>query len=118
MCALTAGDLHGLTPWRSNNHWTTPQLDEDGGARADNELKGVFARSRVNLRATAPRCFTAAAHGIHHVHGCDVRRDHEFAFYGPMGFDVARLTAFSWRISRRMGTGDRSAARLVAEMRG
>ncbi|CAL0332107.1 unnamed protein product [Lupinus luteus] len=73
------------------NHWTSPYLDHDAEAlRHDNLLKLQVAdlKSKFSERAQA------LIHGDLHTSSVMVTRDStqvidpEFAFYGPMGFDI------------------------------
>ncbi|PON74719.1 Methylthioribose kinase [Parasponia andersonii] len=73
------------------NHWTSPYLDQDAEAiRNDNALKLEVAelKSKFSERAQA------LIHADLHTGSVMVTQestqviDHEFAFYGPMGFDI------------------------------
>lgn len=73
------------------NHWTSPYLDSDAVAvREDNTLKLEVAE----LKSTFCERAQALVHGDLHTGSVMVTKDStqvidpEFAFYGPMGFDV------------------------------
>ncbi|XP_024521805.1 methylthioribose kinase [Selaginella moellendorffii] len=75
----------------SNNHWTTPQLDEDAKSiREDDYLKLEIA----SLKSKFCEKSQALIHGDLHTGSVMVTQestqviDPEFAFYGPMGFDI------------------------------
>ncbi|KAL6010238.1 hypothetical protein ACLOJK_000669 [Asimina triloba] len=94
------------------NHWTSPYLDLDAEAvREDNVLKLEVAELKSMYRAISPRHFLflycvhlavywfceraqALIHGDLHTGSIMVTTDStqvidpEFAFYGPMGFDI------------------------------
>ncbi|KAJ7545978.1 hypothetical protein O6H91_08G019000 [Diphasiastrum complanatum] len=74
-----------------NNHWTSPHLDEDAKAiRLDDQLKLEIA----GLKAKFCESSQALIHGDLHTGSIMVTAtstqviDPEFAFCGPMGFDV------------------------------
>ncbi|KAF7126730.1 hypothetical protein RHSIM_Rhsim11G0159400 [Rhododendron simsii] len=73
------------------NHWTSPYLDRDAEAlREDNTLKLEVAE----LKAMFCERAQALIHGDLHTSSVMVTRDStqvidpEFAFYGPMGYDI------------------------------
>ncbi len=78
------------------NSWTTPQLDKLAlGLRSDRDLKIAVSEMKQRFVTHAE----ALVHGDLHsgsvmVNADDTRViDPEFAFYGPMGFDVGALIA-------------------------
>ena len=78
------------------NSWTTPQLDNPAlGLRSDRDLKIAVSQMKQRFVTHAE----ALVHGDLHsgsvmVNDDDTRViDPEFAFYGPMGFDVGALIA-------------------------
>lgn len=82
--------------WASNNHWTSPQLDADAAAlRCDAELKSAACALKSKFACDG----AALLHGDLHTGSvmCTASTtfviDHEFAFYGPMGFDVGAFLA-------------------------
>ncbi|KAF2294618.1 hypothetical protein GH714_013769 [Hevea brasiliensis] len=79
------------------NHWTSPYLDQDAEAvREDNVLKLEIAELKSKVAFIIGFCERAQAliHGDLHTGSVMVTSnstqviDPEFAFYGPMGFDV------------------------------
>ena len=97
LCKITE-DLVFTDPYRlsSGNRWTTPQLDETAAAfRADSVLKAEVQLLKLKFLTSAE----ALVHGDLHtgsimVTDDDTRAiDPEFAFFGPMGFDVGALIA-------------------------
>jgi len=95
LCKITE-DLIFTDPYMvsERNRWTSPQLDPDAAAiRADAPLK--LAVSELKLRFM--RETQALIHGDLHTGSIMVTRedsrviDAEFAFFGPMGFDVGKL---------------------------
>ena len=95
-------DLVFTDPYREHelNRWTSPDLDDDVAAiRADVEWKVAVQELKHAFLTRAE----ALVHGDLHTgsvmvsDGGDVRViDPEFAFYGPMGFDVGALLANLW----------------------
>lgn len=92
MCRLTEQVIFS-DPYmtHSNNEWTSPQLDEDVAAlQNDDELKLEIAQLKVKFISSAQ----ARLHGDLHTGSIMVTEsstqviDPEFAFYGPMGFDL------------------------------
>ncbi|KAH7432190.1 hypothetical protein KP509_07G012500 [Ceratopteris richardii] len=75
----------------SNNRWTSPQLDEDVRALRDDEILKVEV---AGLKAKFCENSQALIHGDLHTGSVMVTLsstkviDPEFAFYGPIGFDV------------------------------
>ena len=97
MCALTEQVIF-TEPYTkaSNNHWTAPQLDDDAAAlRSDGELKGAICALKSKFACDG----AALLHGDLHTGSIMCTEsttfviDHEFAFYGPMGFDVGAFLA-------------------------
>ena len=97
MCALTEQVIF-TEPYAkaSNNHWTAPQLDDDAAAlRSDGELKGAICALKSKFACDG----AALLHGDLHTGSIMCTEsttfviDHEFAFYGPMGFDVGAFLA-------------------------
>ena len=97
MCALTEQVIF-TEPYAKaeNNHWTSPQLDDAAKAlRSDNELKVAICALKNKFASDA----AALLHGDLHTGSimCTMDTtfviDHEFAFYGPMGFDVGAFVA-------------------------
>ena len=97
MCALTEQVIF-TEPYTKaeNNHWTTPQLDDAAAAlRADDELKSAICALKSKFACDA----AALLHGDLHTGSIMCTEsttfviDHEFAFYGPMGFDVGAFLA-------------------------
>lgn len=95
MCALTEKVIFS-DPYMdsSNNRWTTPQLDNYAmGIKADGELKLAAA----NLKSKFVTATQALLHGDLHTgsvmakDGSTFVIDPEFAFYGPMGFDIGAI---------------------------
>ena len=97
MCELTEQVIF-TEPYgkADNNHWTTPQLDDivreiqsDAELkRAINALKEKFmtegqALLHGDLHTGSLMCTESTTYAI----------DHEFAFYGPMGFDIGAFLA-------------------------
>jgi 5-methylthioribose kinase len=97
LCKITE-DLIFTDPYRvaELNRWTTPQLDSVARAFAsDPELKLAI----TPLKAKFLGASEALIHGDLHTGSIMVNQretkviDPEFAFYGPMGFDVGLLLA-------------------------
>ena len=95
LCRITE-DLVFTDPWRMSaaNRWTTPQLDATAAAvRAD----GPWKRAAQELELVFLSRAEAMIHGDLHSGSIMVTEtetfaiDPEFAFYGPMGFDVGAL---------------------------
>lgn len=97
MCELTEQVIF-LEPYTdaSNNRWTTPQLDADvRQLHADTDAHCAILRLRGKFIAQPE----ALLHGDLHCGSIMVTSDttyvfdNEFAFYGPMGFDVGKIIA-------------------------
>ncbi|MEI9938435.1 MAG: S-methyl-5-thioribose kinase [Pseudomonadota bacterium] len=97
LCKITE-DLIFTDPYRvaDQNRWTTPELDAlANGFAVDPELKVAI----TELKAKFLTCTEALIHGDLHTGSIMVNQqetkviDPEFAFYGPMGFDVGLLLA-------------------------
>ena len=97
LCKITE-DLVFTDPYRISpgNRWTSPQLDSDAAAfRADAALKAEVQALKLKFLTSAE----ALIHGDFHTGSIMVTEmetraiDPEFAFFGPMGFDVGALTA-------------------------
>ncbi len=97
LCKITE-DLIFSDPYRvhERNRWTAPQLDGIAAEfRADPALKLAVSRLKLRFLSAAE----ALIHGDLHTGSVmatesDTRViDAEFAFYGPMGFDVGAMVA-------------------------
>lgn len=97
MCALTEGVIF-TDPYRVSafNHWTTPQLDAYAeGLRNDSVLKLVVSKLKEKFLGHAQ----ALLHGDLHTgsvmahEGSTFVIDPEFAFMGPIGFDIGAFLA-------------------------
>ncbi len=97
LCRITE-DLVFTDPYRiaELNRWTTPQLDDMAAAfRADAELKIAVQELKWMFLTRAE----ALLHGDLHTGSVMVTTDDtrvidpEFAFYGPMGFDLGAVIA-------------------------
>ena len=105
LCKITE-DLVFTDPYRvaEANRWTSPQLDaiaaECAPRTAQSARLGAQAQVPERSRGDDPR---RPAHGSVMVTETDTRAiDPEFAFYGPMGFDIGAVIAnSSCPISRR-----------------
>ena len=95
LCRITE-DLVFTDPWRiaEGNRWTSPQLDETAAAvRTDGPWKRAAQEFKLKFLGEAQ----ALIHGDLHSGSIMVTPaetyaiDPEFAFYGPMGFDVGAL---------------------------
>ncbi len=95
LCKITE-DLIFTDPYRESerNRWTSPQLDADAAAvRADGALKAAVSELKRRFMSDTQ----ALLHGDLHTGSIMVTEeetkviDPEFAFYGPMGFDVGKL---------------------------
>jgi 5-methylthioribose kinase len=122
MCALTEQVIF-TEPYAvaENNKWTSPQLDSAAKSlRSDAALKTAIADLKRKFVTDA----SALLHGDLHTGSIMCTEtttfviDHEFAFYGPMGFDVGAFLAnlllafFSQDGHEKTGSGcDRSASR-------
>jgi 5-methylthioribose kinase len=97
LCKITE-DLIFTDPYRvaEGNRWTSPQLDGHARAiRADADLKVAVSRLKLRFMASAE----ALLHGDLHTGSVMVTEtetrviDPEFAFMGPMGFDLGAVVA-------------------------
>jgi 5-methylthioribose kinase len=95
LCKITE-DLVFTDPYRQAklNRWTSPELDETAaGFRRDTDLKMAVQRLKFKFLSSAE----ALIHGDLHSGSVMVTPgetriiDPEFAFYGPMGFDVGAI---------------------------
>ncbi len=116
LCKITE-DLVFTDPYRISpgNRWTSPQLDDDAAAfRADAPLKAEVQALKLKFLTSAE----ALVHGDLHTGSImvtdeDTRAiDPEFAFFGPMGFDIGALianlliAAIAHRVHRQGALGD------------
>lgn len=117
MCALTEQVIF-TEPYAKadNNHWTSPQLDDAAAAlRADSELKSAICSLKKRFACDG----AALLHGDLHTGSIMCTEsttfviDHEFAFYGPLGFDVGAFLAnlFLAYFAQDGYEGDRTAQR-------
>jgi 5-methylthioribose kinase len=97
LCKITE-DLIFTDPYRiaEQNRWTAPYLDGIAAEfRADLDLHVAISRLKLKFLSSAE----AMIHGDLHTGSVMVTRDDtrvidpEFAFYGPMGFDVGAMLA-------------------------
>jgi 5-methylthioribose kinase len=97
LCKITE-DLIFTDPYRvaDKNRWTTPELDSIAkGFSEDARLKVAITELKAKFLTSAE----ALIHGDLHTGSIMVNQhetkviDPEFAFYGPMGFDVGLLLA-------------------------
>jgi 5-methylthioribose kinase len=97
LCKITE-DLIFTDPYRTSerNRWTAPQLDGIAAEfRADGELKLAISRLKAKFLSASE----ALIHGDLHTGSVMVTDDEtrvidaEFAFVGPMGFDVGAVIA-------------------------
>ena len=97
LCKITE-DLIFTDPYRvaELNRWTSPQLDGYAARwRADGDLKVAVSR----LKLTFLSCAEAMLHGDLHTGSIMLTPDEtrvidpEFAFMGPMGFDIGAIVA-------------------------
>ncbi|MGH6875321.1 MAG: S-methyl-5-thioribose kinase [Aestuariivirgaceae bacterium] len=97
LCKITE-DLIFTEPYMiaDNNRWTSPQLDRLAGEfRRDAILKGTVSRLKLKFLSSPE----ALIHGDLHTGSVMVTDeetrviDPEFAFMGPMGFDVGAMIA-------------------------
>ena len=95
LCKITE-DLIFTDPYRvhERNRWTSPQLDGIAAAfRQDAELKVAVSRLKLKFLSSAE----ALLHGDLHTGSVMVTEadsriiDPEFAFFGPMGFDIGAV---------------------------
>jgi len=97
LCKITE-DLVFTDPYRASpgNRWTSPQLDGAAAAiRADAPLKAEVQALKLKFLSSAEALIHGDLHtGSIMVTETDTRAiDPEFAFFGPMGFDVGALLA-------------------------
>jgi 5-methylthioribose kinase len=95
LCKITE-DLVFTDPYRQAklNRWTSPELDEIAASfRRDTELKVAVQRLKFKFLSSAEALIHGDLHsGSVMVTPGDTRIiDPEFAFYGPMGFDIGAL---------------------------
>ena len=97
LCKITE-DLIFTEPYMSapNNRWTSPYLDElASDFRNDSTLKGAVSRLKLKFMSSPE----ALIHGDLHTGSVMVTEqdtrviDPEFAFMGPMGFDIGAMIA-------------------------
>jgi 5-methylthioribose kinase len=95
LCRITE-DLIFTDPYKVAplNRWTSPQLDEDARRiREDDALKRAVSLLKLRFMSQAE----ALVHGDMHTGSIMVTAgdtqviDPEFAFFGPIGFDVGKL---------------------------
>ena len=95
LCKITE-DLIFTDPYRihERNRWTSPQLDDSAAEiRNDGALKCAVSRLKLKFMT----CTDALIHGDLHTGSLMVTEhdtriiDHEFAFFGPMGFDIGAV---------------------------
>jgi 5-methylthioribose kinase len=95
LCKITE-DLIFTDPYRlaEQNHWTSPWLDATAaGFREDLDLHVAVSRLKLKFMG----CPEALIHGDLHTGSIMVTEsqtrviDPEFAFYGPMGFDLGAI---------------------------
>ena len=116
LCKITE-DLIFTDPYRIAplNRWTTPQLDAIAKQwREDAELKIAVSRLKLKFLSSAE----AMLHGDLHTGSVMLTRentriiDPEFAFMGPMGFDVGAVIAnFLISYFSQSGHGEKPGAR-------
>ena len=97
LCKITE-DLIFTEPYMiaENNRWTSPQLDAEAQAiREDGPLKTAISELKVKFLSETQALLHGDLHtGSIMVTESDTRViDPEFAFYGPMGFDVGAVIA-------------------------
>ena len=118
LCKITK-DLIFTDPYRSaeQNRWTSPWLDATAAdIRADLDLHVAVSRLKLQFLSRAE----ALIHGDLHTGSIMVTEtetkviDPEFAFYGPMGFDVGAvlanlLMAYFASVGHERSPGEREA---------
>jgi 5-methylthioribose kinase len=97
LCKITE-DLIFTDPYRiaEQNRWTAPYLDALAGAlRDDMELHVAISRLKLKFMASPEALIHGDLHtgSIMVTDGATRVIDPEFAFYGPMGFDVGAVIA-------------------------
>jgi 5-methylthioribose kinase len=95
LCKITE-DLIFTDPYivHERNRWTKPQLDGIAAEfRADAELKLAISRLKLKFMASAEALIHGDLHtGSIMITEADMRViDPEFAFFGPMGFDIGAV---------------------------
>jgi 5-methylthioribose kinase len=99
----------------ANNRWTSPHLDDLAAEfRGDNELKGAVSRLKLKFMSSPEALIHGDLHtGSVMVTEVDTRViDPEFAFMGPMGFDIgAMIGNFLLNYFAQEGHEDRPGAR-------
>jgi 5-methylthioribose kinase len=116
LCKITE-DLIFTEPYMiaANNRWTSPHLDGLAAEfRGDNELKGAVSRLKLKFMSSPEALIHGDLHtGSVMVTAVDTRViDPEFAFMGPMGFDVgAMIGNFLLNYFAQEGHEDRPGAR-------
>ncbi len=95
LCKITE-DLIFTDPYRiaELNRWTSPELDDIAAAiRSDADLKRAVSALKLKFLCQTDALLHGDLHtGSIMVTATDTRViDPEFAFYGPMGFDVGKL---------------------------
>jgi 5-methylthioribose kinase len=95
LCKITE-DLIFTEPYMiaANNRWTSPHLDGLAAEfRGDNELKGAVSRLKLKFMSSPEALIHGDLHtGSVMVTAVDTRViDPEFAFMGPMGFDIGAM---------------------------
>ncbi|MGY8709636.1 S-methyl-5-thioribose kinase [Bradyrhizobium sp. 18BD] len=97
LCKITE-DLIFTDPYRiaQQNRWTAPYLDKLAASlRDDMELHVAISRLKLKFMASPEALLHGDLHtgSIMVTHGQTQVIDPEFAFYGPMGFDVGAVLA-------------------------
>lgn len=120
LCKITE-DLIFTDPYKiaANNRWTSPQLDGIAAEiRSDGDLKVAVSRLKLKFLSSAEAMLHGDLHtGSIMVTPTDTRIiDPEFAFYGPMGFDIGAVLAnllinFFSQDGHEKAPGDRAAYR-------
>lgn len=95
LCALTEQVIFS-DPYRECplNHWTSPQLDEFAAyIRNDHDLKLAAAYHKSIFLSSTQALLHADLHtgSVMVKEGSTFVIDPEFAFYGPMGFDIGAI---------------------------
>jgi 5-methylthioribose kinase len=95
LCKITE-DLVFTDPWRvaEANRWTSPQLDATAAAvRTDGPWKRAAQELKLEFLGNAEAMIHGDLHSgsimVTEAETCAI--DPEFAFYGPMGFDIGAL---------------------------
>jgi 5-methylthioribose kinase len=116
LCKITE-DLIFTEPYiiAANNRWTSPHLDGLAAEfRGDNELKGAVSRLKLKFMSSPEALIHGDLHtGSVMVTAEDTRViDPEFAFMGPMGFDIgAMIGNFLLNYFAQEGHEDKPGAR-------